>query len=180
MSTIDLFILGILQEKAMNAYEIAQFVEVRQIHHLMKISPPSIYKNCKKLFQSGYLTGEKVREGENPEKVIFKVSKEGKKYFIELMQHFSSRVQPFYFDFNTFIWNMNKLPPEKSLEMLKNLRDELAQIKAWIIHHEKEVSAAGLQIRLIVKQGRMIICTLLEWAEEALVEFKKEYKKIKK
>ena len=177
MSTIDLFILGLLQDKAMNAYEIAQYVQNRQIFHLMKISQPAIYKNCKKLFQAGYLTGEKVKEGENPEKIIFKVSKEGKKYFLELMQHFSSHVPPFYFDFNTFIWNMDKLAPEKGLAMLKTLVNELTQLKQWITHHEKEVSSAPIQIRLIVKQGRMIIYTLVQWAEEALVELRGDLKK---
>lgn len=176
MSPIDLIILGILYEKPMNAYEVARFVDEKHVQRLVKISQPAIYKNCKKLFQAGYLTGEKVRQGENPEKTIFKLSAKGKTYFHELMAHFSSRVHPFYLDFNAFIWNLDRLPKAQGLEMLENLRRELAQLKIWIINHEIEAAALRLPVRLIIKQGRMVIVALAQWAEEAVADFKK-YKK---
>ena len=176
MSTIDLIILGILHEKAMNAYELARYIEDKQVYRLLKISQPAVYKNCKRLFKSGYLSGEKVRQGENPEKVIYKVSKKGKDYFYELMEHFSRQVQPFYFDFNTFIWNMNKLKPDKAFAMLQELHAGLLQWKEWIIQHEQEATLAPFHIRIIVKQYRMILVTLVEWVEEVLHDFKKGIK----
>jgi len=175
MSTIDLIILGILQEKSMNAYELARYIDEKQVYRLLKISQPAVYKNCKKLFQEDYLEGEKIREGENPEKVMFTVNEKGHAYFNELMIHFSSHVQPLYLDFNVFIWNIQKLPPKKALEMFTTLGGELKRLKNWIIQHEKEISdSAPFPVRQIVKQGRMMYVALDQWAEEAFEEFKQK------
>jgi len=173
MSTIDLIILGILLEKPMNAYEITHFVDAEQLDKILKISNPAIYKSCKRLFKSGYLDGETIREGELPEKVIYSVNNEGKEYFNHLMKHFSQKIRPYYLEFNSFLWNIDKLDKSDGLKMLENLKAELTQLKDWIIAHEKEVEGnLSFAEKMIVKQYRMVIITLVQWIKGTINEYR--------
>ncbi len=177
MSTIDLIILGILLDNPMNAFELTRLIDSKQIGRLVKISKPAIYKCCKRLYKAGYLDGKTVREGEMPEKVIYSVNKKGDSRFYELMEHFSGNMNPFYFEFNCFLWNIEKVEKTKALEMLTNLKDQLQVVKNWIIQHEKDAaSVKSFAVRMIIKQYRMIISTLVTWITEAISDYKKEYK----
>jgi DNA-binding PadR family transcriptional regulator len=176
MSTIDMVILGILQIKPMNPYELTRYVESHQVHRLLKISKPSIYKTCKRLYQERHLSGRAVREGENPEKMVYSITKRGKKYFLALMEHFSGELHHFYFEFNSFIWNLERLEPRVALEMLRNLENALRQLGQGIEIHEREVSGAPFPVRMIVKQYRMTIRSMVDWIAGVIVEFKREYR----
>ncbi|MEW6713217.1 MAG: PadR family transcriptional regulator [Candidatus Riflebacteria bacterium] len=173
MSAIELIILGILSGRAMNAYELVQYIDSLQIGRLIKISKPAVYKTCKRLFQAGYLNGKTTREGENPEKTIYSPNAAGKKHFLALMEHFSGNVQPFYLDFNSFLWNIDKLERKKARRMLLNLRDQLIAWREWIIKHEAEDEGRNYAQRNIVRQYRMLFIALVEWADEALRDFEK-------
>ncbi len=174
MSTIDLTILGILLDKPMNAYEITNYVAEKQIGRLLKISTPAIYKSCKRLHKADYLDGRIVKEGEQPEKTVYSINKNGKAYFYELMENFSSTVKPYYFDFNAFLYNIEKAGKQHGLEMLQNLHNDLSRWKAWIVEHEKEQSKnMPFASKAIVKQYRMTVSTLLDWCKETIQDYKK-------
>ncbi|EQA44095.1 transcriptional regulator, PadR family [Leptospira broomii serovar Hurstbridge str. 5399] len=174
MSTIDLIILGILIKRPMNAYEIVQYVENDQVDRMIKISVPAIYKSCKRLFQAGYLIGKTEKEGENPEKVIYSINAAGKKYFYELIRNFSSKVQPFYIDFNAVILNLDRLDREEGLATLLTLKKQIFAWKKWILEHEKDMKSAPFPVKSIIKQYRMTFSALFDWIEQTIREFKKE------
>ncbi len=175
ISTIDLIILGILLDKEMSAYEMANFIERRGIDQLVKISKPAVYKNSKRLYKSGYLDGLKVREGELPEKMVYSMNEKGLAKFHDLMKYYSSNTDPFFLDFNSFLWNIEKLETSEAVGMLVNLKNQLLGIKKWILQHEKEAqSDASFSSRMIIKQYRMMIVTLVKWVEETIEEFKTE------
>jgi len=174
VSTIDLIILGILIEKTMNAFELTRFIERERIGYLLKISTPAVYKSCKRLYKAGYLEGKVTRDGEMPEKVIYTVNQKGKERFYRLMEHFSGRLNPFYFEFNSFLWNIDKLKKKEALQMLENLKNQLLRLKKWITEHEKESSAKiPFASRMIVKQYRMLVGTLAVWIKETITEYKR-------
>ncbi len=180
MSTIDLILLGILLEKPMSAYELAGYIGEKQIGRLLKISDPAIYKSCKRLFQAGLLNRKIVRENEQPEKAVYSINKKGEDRFFELMKHFSSEIKPFYLDFNAFLWNLEKIDKKQGILHLTRLRDELGNLKKWILQHEKEDSKKmPFPSRAIVKQYRMTITTLFQWSVETLEDYKKLKRKEK-
>ena len=173
MSTIDLIILGIISEHPMNAYELTRYIEEKSINKLLKISNPSIYKSSKRLYKSGYFKGKTIRDGELPEKVVYSINKKGKDYFYKLMKQYSSEIKPFYLECNTFLWNIGKLKKEEGMNMLKNLQNSLLLFKDWIIKHEQEnLLNAPFASRMIIKQYRMILFTLVQWIEETIQEYK--------
>jgi len=67
-------VMGILHREPMNAYRLAQFVEQKNVTRLVKLSTPAIYKSCRRLFEQQYLSGEVKRDGEAPEKRMYKVT----------------------------------------------------------------------------------------------------------
>ncbi len=166
--------MGILIQQPMNAYELTAFVEERQINKLLKISTPAIYKGSKRLYQSGYLDGKAVREGEHPEKFIYTINQKGKEYFYELMKHYSENIQPFYIDFNVFIWNLNNLSHQDAMTELEELRKGLYNWRDWVTRHEKEASHAPFSVRMIIKQYRMIFFTLTQWIDELIRDYQYE------
>jgi DNA-binding PadR family transcriptional regulator len=164
-SSVDLTLLGLLIEKPRNPYELAHFIQTRYLDKLLKISQPAVYKNCKKLFQSGFLDGKTMREGELPEKVTYSVNKKGEMHFKQLMNHFNE-IKPFYFEHNSFIWNLDKMDNNESRAMLKNLHSSFVTLRDLLIGHEKEVALSyGFGVKALVKQYRMVMETLVNWVE---------------
>lgn len=172
-STIDLIILGTLLGKPMSAYDLANHIEENRVNLFLKISTPAVYKNCKRLHESGLLDGKIIKKGEHPEKTIYEINQQGVDWFNALMNYFSSNLTTYFLDMNAFIYNIEKTDKQSGIKMLLNLRDALGFLKAWIIQHEKmDLKNANFAAKTIVKQYRMTISALVIWAEETVEEYK--------
>lgn len=175
-STIDLMVLGLLMEAPLNAYELARSIENRQLGKLLQVSKPAVYKSCKRLFTAGLLTGKIVRDGEAPEKVIYTVNKKGENHFLKLMEHYSQEIQPIYFNFNSFLWHIDKLDQAEAMNMLRDLQTSLKSVHSWTQTHAKEkendadIPFSG---RMIIKQYQMVTGTLVAWIAETIKEYNK-------
>lgn len=132
MSTVDLMLLGALIGKPMNAYEMKKNMETRNIKAWVKISSPSIYKNLVALNRKGYLDDKVVKEGEMPEKIIYSINENGLNYFMSMMDKYSKQPDKIYIDFVPFVVNLHNVEPEKGLEMMENLRHNLAKEREYI------------------------------------------------
>jgi DNA-binding PadR family transcriptional regulator len=172
MSTIDLMLLGALMKQPMNAYEIKKVMEYRKIKSWIKISSPSVYKNLVKLYKSGFLDGQMVREGEMPEKMIYTVNDKGKKYFMQLMQKYSEEPGVLHIDFSAFIANLSYVDRETGLKMIENLQNSLVHqrdvIKEEISKKINRASFYGMATIELHLQTYTLFC---EWAEK----FKRQY-----
>ena len=86
MAAIDLIVLGMIKQQPQSAYELQKNVEYRNISRWVKISTPSIYKKVIQLEEKGYLEAELVREGNMPEKSVYRITLEGEHFFMDLME----------------------------------------------------------------------------------------------
>lgn len=171
-SIIDMVVLGILIKQPMNAYALAQYVEVNNVTRLVKLSTPAIYKSCKRLYEQGHLSGELKRDGEAPEKMLYKVSDEGRKRFGDLMSHFANHIAPFYFDINSVVYSLESLDFEQGLKLINAYAEQINTMQKWLIPHSKEDQAnATFAARMIVKQYVMTVEVLVKWIDE----FRQEY-----
>lgn len=125
MSSINLIILGYLQNKEKSAYEMVKEFEKWNMNKWLKISNPSIYKNIIKLCDDGYLNSRTVKEGEMPEKTLYSMNEKGNSYFNKLMEESSKWIGNFYLDFNAFLVNIENVPEQKRKEYLKNFKDKV-------------------------------------------------------
>ncbi len=173
LSAVNLWIMGLLMERPLSAYDIARILETDIIGKLLKVSAPAVYKNIKELHRSGCLAAEKSRTGGMPEKKIYSVTDVGRKYFLKLMDHYSGNLSPYYFEFNTFLANIDKVNKKTGMKMLENLRDQFYRMKTGIVAHEQEARARNVHFagRAIIKQYRMIIYALIAWIEEVIEEY---------
>jgi DNA-binding PadR family transcriptional regulator len=173
-STVNLWIMGLLVDHPMSAYDIARLVGSDVIGILLKVSAPAVYKNVRDLQAAGYLEMGRSRTGEMPEKKIYTVTEKGKSYFLTLMDWFSRNFTLFYFEFDTFLANIHKVDKEAGLRMLSNLKDRFYEMKTWIVDHEQEARVHKVPFagRVIIKQYRMIVYTLIAWIEEVIEEYR--------
>ncbi|MGL1920554.1 MAG: PadR family transcriptional regulator [Hyphomicrobiales bacterium] len=176
-SIIDMVVLGILTKQPMNAYALAQYVEHNNVTRLVKLSTPAIYKSCKRLYEQNCLAGELKRDGEAPEKTLYRVSAIGKARFDELMSHFASHIAPFYFDINSVVYSLEGMEFEPALQLIDTYTAEIKAMQAWLIPHSKEDQAnATFAARMIVKQYVMTVDVLVRWIDEFREEYIKAHK----
>jgi len=174
MSIIDLIILGILTETPMNPYEITQYISERQVGTFLKISDPAIYKSCKRLLHGGFLDGNSVKEGNQPNKTIYSINSDGKAKFLELMGFYSSNFTPWNIEFNAFIWHLEKLDKRQGLKMLRNLAIELKAKETWFKQHLSElIPYIPFSASIILKQNTMMLTTLVDWVDGAIEDYEK-------
>ena len=174
MSSIDLIIIGFLLNKEKSAYDMVKELESWNIIKWVKISTPTIYKNVIKLQESGYLDSRVVREGQMPEKTIYSINKKGEKYFLDLMQNYSSNVENIYFSFSAFIVNINQLDDETRKGMLLDLNKQIEKCKKQseisYIREEENIFEAYSIVNLYSK----IYGLLYEWSSDILKHYYKD------
>jgi len=174
MSTIDLIILGILTESPMNAYEIIQYISERQIGNFLKISDPAIYKSCKRLLHDGLVDGTSVKEGNQPNKTVYRINLDGEFKFNQLMVHYSSNLNNWNIEFNAFMWNLEKVDKQQGLQMLANLGDLLREKESWFKDHVVELLPyIPFSARMVLTQYSMMTTTLVAWIEGATEEYER-------
>ncbi|MEK7704232.1 MAG: PadR family transcriptional regulator [Myxococcota bacterium] len=172
MSTIDLVVLGILLQGAKNAYELVRYIREREIHRVLKVSEPAVFKSCRRLAEAGYLDGETVHEPGVPDKVVYEVNSRGRARFDELMGHFVQDFRPFYLEINAVLWNIGLVDQAEGKRLLLSLQQQLHAAKTWVTAHEQEVrEILPFGPRQIVKQYGMTLSALSDWIDQAVDDY---------
>lgn len=169
LSSINLIILGYLQNKEKSAYEMVKEFDKWNLTKWLKISNPSIYKNIIKLCDNGYLNSRTVKEGEMPEKTLYSMNEKGNSYFNELMEESSNHIGNIYLDFNAFLVNVENLPEEKRKEYLKNFKNKAEERRAFVesvYSHEKQHNEKSGSEFLILDLYNEFYKILEKWSEK--------------
>lgn len=169
LSSINLIILGYLQNKEKSAYEMVKDFDKWNLSKWLKISNPSIYKNIIKLCDSGYLNSRTVKEGEMPEKTLYSMNEKGNSYFNELMEESSNHIGNIYLDFNAFLVNVENLPEEKRKEYLNNFKNKAEERRVFVesvYNHEKLHNEKNGSEFLILDLYNEFYKILEKWSEK--------------
>lgn len=175
MAAIDLIVLGMIKQQPQSAYELQKNVEYRNISRWVKISTPSIYKKVIQLEEKGYLEAELVREGNMPEKSVYRITPEGEVFFMTLMEKTARETVSIFLNFNAVIMNLDFMPEEKRKELLEGIHDGISDLK-------ETIEVKGSERQHIPLTGRTILQQQLEMTEAMerwLIGFEKEYLKNK-
>lgn len=174
LSTINLVLLGFLLDESMSAYDLDKLIERNQIKEMVKISTPAIYKNLIKLNENGYLAAQTVKEGEMPEKTIYRITERGRQYFMELMYKYAGERIKINFDFNALIINLDKIDKDKALRMLENIRNGFYYQQKALAEQALSSKFMPLTGRTVFRQFQLINQSLIEWIEELIKEYQRE------
>lgn len=171
MSAVDLVILGLLKRTPSNPYEMARSVEQSRTRKIIKIGSPTIYQNIKKLAKKGFLASHTVKEGEMPEKSIYRLTDAGESYFMELMAKFSADPGRMFFSFNSFIKNLTLVEKEVGLSMLRDLKLYFFEMKNDLEKDMADIQSPPFEVRIILKQYRILIQGMITWVDETIKEY---------
>lgn len=176
MSAIDLVILGRLIDGPKSAYEMKKELETQNIRNWVKIGIPTVYQNLIKLHQKGFLDARVVKEGEMPEKTIYAINEDGRKFFLQLMEQYSSEVNSIYFEFCSFVDNLGKVDRSKALTMLANLREQFFKRKLHLDQVVQKKASLPVHALSIIKLYQGLFTFLVDWAEELYETYSKDAK----
>lgn len=78
LSHISVLILGIIEEKPVNPYEIKKLLDRIQIRKWMPIAVSSVYGTVRELSRKEYCVGMPEKDGNMPEKTVYTITKAGR------------------------------------------------------------------------------------------------------
>ncbi|MBN2039784.1 MAG: PadR family transcriptional regulator [Spirochaetes bacterium] len=139
----DLVILGLIENNVQSGYDIMKQLKKLTVKNA-NIKFGSIYHALKKSTDNGWIkkTGS-TRDGGNPEKHIYKITPEGKKYLKKASKKYFSDKDVF-FDADLTLMVLDELDAESIEERIQIVKDKLAMIKgtdtlylSYIEHHLK-------------------------------------------
>ena len=174
MSAVNLVILGILKKQSMNAYEMNKHIEYIRLKNWMKIGTPTVYQNLKKLAGKGYLSSEKTKTGNMPEKVIYTLTDSGHAYFNKLMRRFSKTPSPIFFDFNAFLIHLDLVDKDNGIAMLKNLKQYFQDSYANLKKDREEIQDPPAGGGAIMEQYDRLFTTMIKWSDDLIMAFEKD------
>ncbi|KDE71654.1 transcriptional regulator [Fusobacterium necrophorum DAB] len=166
MSTIDLIVLGMIKEKEQSAYDLQKNVEYRNISKWVKVSIPSIYKKVIQLEEKGYIKSNLSRDGNMPEKSIYRITERGDKYFLELMKKISAQMVNVFLDFNAVVINMEMLSKNEGKEIMDNIETEIEKYKNAVSKLEMEREDISVCAKSILKQQALLSEALNNWISD--------------
>jgi len=164
MAAIDLIVLGMLKKEPLSAYEIQKLVEYRNISRWVKISTPSIYKKTIQLEEKGLITGNAVKEGKMPEKVVYSLTEAGEREFERLMLAISASPIRIFLDFNAVIVNLDSLPREQQRICISEIERNIAVLKNYLeenLRDKKELPEIP-QTGLAVLRQQLVLTEAIE------------------
>lgn len=175
MSTIDLVILGQVMDRPVSAYELVHILKTQNLSRWIKISSQGVYRNITILHKKGYLEGEKVKEGNMPEKTIYSITQKGNDYFYELMNELSAKLDNFYFSFNAVIANLDKIDKATGLKYLESIRAKISehkgQLNASYEFLKDKISLCGLAI--LELYHTIFNQVLVGWIDDLIERYRK-------
>ena len=71
-------IMGLINSSPLNAYEIIKQLQWMNIKHWYNIADSTVYATIKTLEKKGYLSGTIEKEGNMPDKTIYKLTVQGR------------------------------------------------------------------------------------------------------
>lgn len=88
LSYISALVLGIIEQKPVNPYEITKLLEKIEIRKWMPVAVSSIYTTVKELNKKGYCEGMTEKDGNMPEKTVYSITGEGKRKLHESLREY--------------------------------------------------------------------------------------------
>lgn len=161
-------------DESMSAYDLDKLIERDKIKEMVKISTPAVYKNLLKLNENGYLAAQTIKEGEMPEKTIYRITDSGRQYFLELMYKYAGEKVKVNFDLNALIINLDKVDKDKALRMLENIRNGFYFQQKSLAEQYLASQLMPLASRAVVRQSQLVNQALVNWIEELILEFRKD------
>ena len=95
LSKASLLILGIINDKSVNPYEMIRLLDEMQVKNWFNIANSTVYVTIKNLGKSEYVIGVPSKEGNMPEKMVYTITEKGEE---ELLKNLRKILSEFSYD----------------------------------------------------------------------------------
>lgn len=173
MSSISdkkLHLLGILSHQAAHGYQLNQ--ALKHPANAINIGKANAYKLLAKLEDDGFVSHIEERQSNRPSRMVYSITKEGKKEFRRLLKEGLSQFQPIEYPSGVSLNYIELLKPQEALSLLLQRQERLAIHCKTLSGFSDEIRASHPGIDFLVRQAAL--------EQEFLTKLVKEYQHKKK
>lgn len=173
LTKLSTFILGLLDNQAMNPYEIKKILNKSETELWFPMNTSSVYTNIKRLEKKDYINGKIKKEGSKPEKTIYEINKSGKNEFKNSLKDGLESFELEVSDFSIsmyYISNLDKISVIDSLnKRLKNLEIYEQKMLDFLKNNNQHPS----NLKILIRTNLYRILTEIEITKKLIEDLKK-------
>lgn len=132
-------IMGLINSTPLNAYEIIKQLQWMNIKHWYNIADSTVYATIKALEKKGYISGTVEKDGNMPDKTVFRLTAQGRS---ELKSTLSHSIITFDYDVNVFSIAAFFMDSFNSAEQKQLLEKRLDNLTKYLRGIERQVTAS--------------------------------------
>jgi len=139
LSKAATMLLGLINEKPLNAYEITKQLQFMNVKQWYNIADSTVYTTIRNLEKKELISGTVEKSGNMPDRTIYRITEEGK---TELLNSLKKSILEFDYDSNVFsitAFFIDIFPVEERRELLKERLDILNNYLNGIEQQIKEM-----------------------------------------
>lgn len=162
---IELTILGLLKDRPMHGYRLAREVS-EQLGGLWKVSYGSLYPTLRRLKHEGAVeaTAGTTAPGEGRRKTVYRITDEGERLFLELLEEPPHDGQAEDQRFRVRLAFFRYLPPETRVRLMERRRAALEERLAGVNTAIKAASTDNDEYKLaLMEHGRTATASDIAW-----------------
>jgi DNA-binding PadR family transcriptional regulator len=138
---LALAVLAFLVQRPMHPYELGKLLKERHVQESIRYKHASLYMVVGQLSRDGYIVAqETVREGQRPERTVYRLSDEGEAELRARMRELVAEPVKEYPRFEAALSLIAVLPPAEVTDLLEQRRNALTEQAERIRTHLRESS----------------------------------------
>ena len=162
----ELLLLGLLTWESMHGYRLHEFLEHR-LHFVTNLKRATAYRLLETLRRRGLVDGETEREGRRPERLVYRLTSDGRKRFETLLRAQISQSHSAVDPSNVALLFLDALPPAERVvglsERRRHVEDDRQSLDALIQAHP-----ASSPARLVLERELIHHDAEMQWLDRAI------------
>lgn len=173
LSKINTLLLGFINQKPLNPYEIQKILIKNNIRNWLPIAESSVYAGIRSLNEKGLIEGEVRKERNMPEKTIYRITEKGSEILkISIGQYLSSLdLDPDMFNIGIFL--MGQLEKDEVVNILNNKLKEMDQA-IFILKKQMSESTIPYIVQAIIKHQTYLMFSDAKTIREILEKIEQD------
>jgi DNA-binding PadR family transcriptional regulator len=159
----ELLLLGVLRQGEMHGYQLHDFIE-RSLAFCTDLKKPTAYFLLDKMAASGWVSVKEAREGNRPQRRVYRMTEEGEAVFQRLLRENLADFTAAKTSSDIGLAFVDALPKHESLRLLEQRRDTLARQLSET--EEAPLHAGGPQ--LLIEHQLSYLRNELAWLTSAI------------
>jgi len=168
----ELLLLGLLDREEMHGYRLHEFLD-NQLRFVSDLKRPTAYRLLELLLRRGLVTRESEREGRRPERMVYRITTEGRERFVKLLREQLSRAERVIHTGNVALLFCDRIPLAERVDLLRCRLDGVErQWKAML--PIVEAHSPGTAARLALEHDVAHLEVERVWLARTIAELSKQ------